>query len=351
MKKLLVVILLGVLYLLLWPVPLEPVAWQPPPAPELVGPYAENNALAKIERLADGVAEGPEDILFDQRGHMYAGFVDGTIRRFNVDGEEPVVIANTGGRPLGMAWADNRTIAVADGDKGLLAVSLEGDVKVLAEEADGLRFAFADDVAVASDSTMYFTDATYKFGGGEFMADILEHGGNGRLLSYHPDTGVVTTLLDGLQFANGVALGPNEEYLLVTESGAYRIVRYWLKGPKQGTHDIFMDNLPGLPDNISFDGEETFWLALFTSRNKMLDAIAGQPWLRKVAYRLPTFVQPKAKQHAFVLGMNAEGEVVHNLQYAAKDAYAPITSVHKQGEALYFGSLTMTAIGRMPAPK
>jgi sugar lactone lactonase YvrE len=182
------------------------------------------------------------------------------------------------------------------------------------------------------------------------MADIVEHGGNGRLLKYEPLADEVTVLLDGLQFANGVAVGPDERYVLVNETGSYRVTRYWLAGDRAGTSDPFAVNLPGFPDNISFNGEDTFWLALYAPRNPALDFMADKPFLRKVVYRLPEALQPAPVKHAIVLGLNAEGEVIHNLQDASADAYAPITAVEQVGDALYFGSLSVPAIARMPAP-
>ena len=96
------IVVLAALYLILWPVPIDPVAWNPPPAPELVGPYAPNNDLSPSRRLLAGYGQGPEDVAFDDAGNLYTGFTDGTIVRIPVAGGPPEVLANTGGRPLGM---------------------------------------------------------------------------------------------------------------------------------------------------------------------------------------------------------------------------------------------------------
>ncbi|HEY8189014.1 MAG TPA: hypothetical protein VIF64_23310, partial [Pyrinomonadaceae bacterium] len=48
-----IALLLG--YLLLWPVPISPQAWTPPPAPSLTGQYQLNSSLAGIERLSLGL--------------------------------------------------------------------------------------------------------------------------------------------------------------------------------------------------------------------------------------------------------------------------------------------------------
>lgn len=354
MKKLLGVLLILVValaaYLTLWPVPVEPVAWEAPDAPGLTGPYAVNDELAGVEWLAKGVAEGPEDVAVDAQGRIYGAYADGRIRRLRPDGTDPEVFADTGGRPLGLAWAPDGSLVVADAVRGLLVVRRNGTVRTLVTSADGLPFGFTDDVDVAADGTVYFSDASYKFGMHEVMADITEHGGRGRLLKYEPLADEVTVLLDGLQFANGVAVGPGERYVLVNETGSYRVVRYWLSGDRAGTHDVLIDNLPGFPDNISFNGMDTFWLAIYAPRNAALDFMDDKPFLRKLAYRLPEAVQPKPAKHAIALGLNLDGEVIHNLQDSSADAYAPITSVEQVGDMLYFGSLSAPAIARRQVP-
>ncbi len=97
---------------------------------------------------------------------------------------------------------------VADGYRGLLRVNPgSGRVEVLTDGADGVPFRFTDDVDVASDGTIYFTDASSKFGPAMHARDdIIEHGGHGRFLKFDPASGATTVLIDGLQFANGVAL-------------------------------------------------------------------------------------------------------------------------------------------------
>ena len=56
----------------------------------------------------------------------------------------------------------------------------------------------------------------------------------GRLLVYDPISRVATTLVDGLNFANGVAVSHDQTYVLVNETGKYRVIRYWIAGPQEG---------------------------------------------------------------------------------------------------------------------
>ena len=291
-----------------------------------------------------------------------------------LDGGDSEVFATTNGRPLGLAFAEgpvprseeadsgdgensedggdraDQTLIVADADKGLLAIDAEGDITVLASGADGTPFAFTNDVDVADNGQIYFSDASSRYGQTDYRTDLLEHGGHGRLLKYDPATGRTTVLLGGLQFANGVAVGPDDAYVLVVETGSYRICRYWLTGDRAGQSDIFIDNLPGFPDGLSFDGEGTFWLALFAPRDPLLDFAADKPWLRAIVHDLPRELQPQPAHVGHVIGLNTDARVIANLRDAGDRAFAPITSVERVGDSLYLGSLTAPAFARIRVP-
>lgn len=352
MKSLLLFALLALVgYLGFWPVAVDPVAWEAPKAPALAADYQSNSALADVKWIARGIGIGPEDVLPDDHGFLYTGYQDGRIVRLDAEGKNPELIADTGGRPFGLERDNQGRLIVADGYRGLLRISAEGDIETLTTEAEGIPFGFTNNVAIASDGALYFTDASSKFGPAmKARDDILEHGGHGRLLAHYPDRDETRVLIDQLQFANGVALAPDEQSLLVTETGAYRITRYWLKGEKAGTTEVFADNLPGFPDNLSSNGRDTYWLALFAPRNQLLDSLSDYPRLRKMAFRLPEFLQPQPAPHAFVLGFSLEGQVTHNLQQIGRDSYHPITGVREADGKLYLGSLTQDAIAIFQLP-
>jgi sugar lactone lactonase YvrE len=346
MKLLAAVAIALLAYLAFWPVPIAPVAWRAPEAPALEGRYAVNDRLATVQRMGAGIGIGPEDVAIDTRGNIFVGYEDGRIVRFTPDGSEHALFADTGGRPLGLEFDPEGRLVVCDGYKGLLRISAGGVTEVLATEADGVPFGFTNDLDIAADGTIYFSDASSKFGPAmKARDDVLEHGGNGRLMKHDPVTGTTTVLLAGLQFANGVALAPDGRSVLVAQTGRYDVLRYWLEGDEAGTHEVFIENLPGIPDGISSNGRDTYWLALFTVRNPALDALSGWPRLRKVVYRLPEFTQPQPARHAFVLGLSLDGAVTHNLQHAGLDSFSPVTSATEAHGRLFLGSLTQDAFG------
>ncbi len=347
----LVLVALLVLYLLLWPVPISPVAWTPPAAPPLTGVYQQNNLLAATERLSLGEGFAPEDVAIAPDGRIYAGFDDGRIMRLESDGTRPQVFANTGGRPLGMKFDAVGNLIVADANRGLLLIDTSGSVVTLTNQADDIPLRCTNDLDIGADGTIYFTDASAKFPISNYKADLIEHGHSGRLLAYYPSTKTTRTLLWNLSFANGVAASRDQSFVLVVETGEYRIHRVWLTGPKASQKEVFIENLPGFPDGLSSNGRDKFWLALVTPRNQLLDKTLPRPFLRKMIMRLPKFLQPAPKRYSFVLGLNSNGQVIDNLQNASPDCYAQIANVVEHNGALYFGSIGESTVGRYRLPR
>ena len=351
LSSLALIILALCLYLLFWPVSISPAAWTPPAAPELAGPYAKNNRLAGTQRLNTGGGFAPEDIALDLQERIYGGMDDGRIVRLQPDGTRAETFANTHGRPLGLMFDQSNNLLVADANKGLLSIAPDGAITTLTTEAEGVPFACTNDLDVALDGTIYFTDASSKFPLATFTSDILEHQGNGRLLAYDPKTKSTRVVLNNLCFANGVAVSPDQTFVLVVETGKYRIHRVWLRGPKQGQSDVFIDNLPGFPDGILSNRKDRFWLALVTPRDSVLDRLLPHPFLRQIVARLPKFLQPAPKRFSFVLGLDLSGQVVANLQDGSPECYAEIANVVERSGTLYFGSIGEAAIGRIAIPK
>jgi sugar lactone lactonase YvrE len=336
-------------YLLAWPVPINPAPWTPPHAPELAGVYAQNSELAQIEKLnVDGFA--PEDVAIDREDRIYCGAIDGRIFRFPADGSRAELFADTHGRPLGLIFDHDGNLIVADAVKGPLSIARDGSITTLTTQSEGIPFGCTNDLDVARDGTIYFTDSSSKFPLTQLKADLLEHQPNGRLLAYDPRTKQTRTLLRDLYFANGVAISPDQSFVLVAETGAYRVRRFWLSGPKQGQSDLFIDNLPGFPDGILSNGRDTFWLAIVNRRDATLDRLLPHPFLRKVVFRLPSFLQPDIKRYAFVLGLDQNGRGVRNLQDPSPQCFAQIANVVEHKGKLYFGSIGESAIGRMTVP-
>ena len=339
---------LGLIALILLPrwAPVNAVSWAPPFNPGLTGAFAPNQALSAIIEIPVGTA--PEHVACDATGTLYTSLDGGAVLRSG-KGAKWFELGNTGGRPLGLRTDGQGGLWIADSMAGLLHMDANGEITVLATDLDGEPLRFVDDLDVDSDGRIWFSDASQRFNYTQVALDFFEGSRTGRLLRYDPATQRTEVIMSGLFFANGVTLGPNEDYVLVNETGMGRVHRLWLKGNKAGQRDIFIDELPGTPDNIRFDGENTFWIAM-PSLRASLDSLASLPRLRALLSFLPIpLLEAAAQPASFVIGVNLEGEVVHNLQ-DQDNPFHYITGVTPCGDALYLGSLETETIGILPKP-
>ena len=351
----LVVLVSMLAYLALWPVPIAPVVWTPPSDPGHAGPFAADSSLADFEALQLGGREGPESVAQDRVRRIYVSTREGAILRFPADagaGSVPEVWANTGGRPLGLAFDPAGTLFVADGERGLLAIDTAGTVRLLADSADGKRIEFADDLDVAANGKIYFSEASTKFGvraqsdEDASLLDVIEHGGHGRLMEWDPATGRATVVAAGFDFANGVAMSPDQQSVLLCETGHYRILRVGVAGEARGRITPVLEALPGFPDNISRVGDDKYWVALFAPRNALLDRLARSPNLRKVLLRIPRALRPKPEGYGHIIAIDANGKLLDDRQDPT-GRYPKMTDVLETERYLYIGSLQGGVLARV----
>ena len=332
----------------------DSVAWNPPPSPGFSGPFEDTLDLTPIQLLPLIDGHGPETIVAGPEGWLYTGIKDGRILRFKADGSRMDVFADTGGRVNGMAFdADDNLIAV-DSYKGLLAIDKSGTVEVLTTSADGQRFMFPDGVDVAADGTIWFTDATARYPDGEIHYEVLEGRPSGRLLTYDPATEMTQVRVADLRFPNGIALGPDDEYVLINEMLAYRTLRHWITGPKAGLTEVFVESYPGWPDDIRFNGDGTFWVSLAMERLAIADWIQPHPRLKTFIANAIGWAMPDSDTlwlggPAFLIGVDLEGNVVHSLRDESSRYLASTSSLEHNGQ-LFIGSISMNAIGVVPVP-
>jgi sugar lactone lactonase YvrE len=332
------------LYLLLWPVPVDPVAWQAPVDRGMVDPFGPDDRLKYSRAIDLGEHDGPEDVTAGWDGRIYATTKSGKV--LQIDGYGNVrEFADVGGRALGIELDSDGSFVVANAYLGLQRVSRDGQVAILLDEVDGRPLLYANDLAIAANGIIYFSEASTKFGalaaGGTYegsLLDIMEHGGHGEVIAFDPATGRVEVILDGLQYANGIAISTDQSFLLIAETGSYRILKHWLTGPDAGTTETLVDNLPGFPDNINNGLNDRFWVGLVAPRVAVLDMLSDKPFLRKVVQRLPAGVRPKAAPYSHVIGINGDGEVLMNLR-DPEARFPSMTGVYETRSSLYLTRL------------
>ncbi|MBN4055802.1 SMP-30/gluconolactonase/LRE family protein [bacterium AH-315-J23] len=355
------VILLGLAYLTLWPVPINPVAWNAPKNAGYTDDFTPNMKLASLKTLAIGEHHGPEDVagrVEDDRMVIYTSTQSGDIIRIDPLTNEHSVFANTGGVALGLQFAPDGILGgnliVADAHKGLLSIDASGTVTVLTDKTDeGSPILFADELAIAADGKIYFSDASTKFGAkmagstlSGSLLELMEHGSTGRVLVYDPADGSTKTVADNMSFPNGVAMCPDDACILIVETGTYSVKRFWLTGLKAGIMDTVIDNLPGFPDNINKGQDGRYWIGLTSPRSEALDNLSAKPFMRKLVQRLPAALRPKAVNYGFIFAVDMNGKVL--VQYQDPSGSYPLTSgATEPGDGwLYIGSLGAIELGR-----
>lgn len=330
------------------PVPtIDPGAWAAPPAPEFTGVLEPNHVLDRAERWETPGGIGPEDVVVDADGRVHTGVEDGRILRFPAGGGTPEVVADTHARPLGLELDADGRLVICDAERGLLRAGMDGTMETLVDRYEGRPLRFTNNAAIATDGTIYFSDSSTRFPIAYYRWDLLEHRGNGRVFAFDPATGDLRLLLDGLYFANGVTMAPDESYLLVAETGRYRITRLWLAGERQGQREVFTTNLPGFPDNASTGPSGIFWVAIASPRNPRLDATLPRPGVRRLIARLPERLQPQPEHYGLVVGLDADGTIRHAL-HGPSGSFSEVTGVREHDGWLYLGSLIESAIARVP---
>jgi sugar lactone lactonase YvrE len=320
--------------------PIDPVRWQPSPVDPLPDPPAKPVTVVPVP------GDGPEDIVVDGDGNLWTGLVDGRIVRISPDDSESTVIADTGGRPLGLHVARDGRVLICDCDKGLLALDPQsGALEVLVDYVDGRPLGFCSNVTQTSDGTIYFTESTsagFRFE--EALGAFLEARGRGGLFRLALD-GTTTMLVDGLYFANGVTVTADESALVFAESMGRRLSKYWLTGPQTGSVTPLAVNLPAMPDNISTGSDGRIWTAMFSEANPAAEGLMRRaPWIRKLIWRMPNRLQPRVQPEVWVVAFDPDsGAVVDGIRTKHPD-FGVVTGVVESAGRLWMSTIEFPAV-------
>lgn len=349
------------------------------------GSLEPNNKLDGAEYLLRNILQGPESIAI-LRGEIYTGLRNGWIVRIKTDGTVEQIVTlgipkcetweeEKCGRPLGMRFDKNGTLNVVDAHHGLYKVNIQtGSIKTVFDSSwlvDGKKPKIINDFdMIARSGDFYFSETSNKFAMKDSIFEVLEGAPNGRIIHHNFHSNITRTLVDGLAMPNGVQLAPRKEYLLFSESGRNRVMKYHLSGKKEGKLEVFIDNLPGFPDNIRTNREGGYWLPLFMAnppeKSDLLSRLRSYPTVRKVIARLISILRSTVifiesfhpseclKDFASKLGtvqyystmytpygllleLNNKGKIIRSL-HSPQGILSYISEVYSYGDALYLAS-------------
>ncbi|XP_015082441.1 protein STRICTOSIDINE SYNTHASE-LIKE 10-like [Solanum pennellii] len=317
------------------------------------------NVLSKSKIIHLNGSIGPESVAFDPNGEgPYIGVADGRILKLQLGSNNRLFWAEFAvtsshrrdctspfapkmehicGRPLGLRF-DTKTgeLYIADAYLGLQVVGPKGGLATpLVQKFEGKPLVFTNDVDI-DDDVIYFTDTSTKYQRWQFLTSFSSGDTTGRLMKYDKSTKKVTVLLGDLAFANGVALSKNKSFVLVTETTNFRILRYWLKGPLVGTHDVFVE-LPGFPDNIRINPKGEFWVAL--------QAIRSAPSVSDSKFGMFSFnpqqMGDEGELLPTALKLSEDGRVLEVLEDVEGKTLRSISEIEEKDGKLWIGSVVM----------
>ncbi|MBN9526778.1 MAG: SMP-30/gluconolactonase/LRE family protein [Alphaproteobacteria bacterium] len=341
----------------------SPVFAALPPAPgtDAGSPYALNDRLRGVELIGLGEIDGPEDVILDDDDHIYAGNRTGDIIRFLApDYRRWEVYAHVGGRPLGMAFDRDGNLLCCIGGMGLYRITPDRRIEKLTDETnrswfsivDDSRLRLADDLDIAPDGRVFFSEATIRYEMHEWPVDCLEARGNGRIVCYDPATASTRTVLKNLMFPNGICMTHDGQSFLFAETWGCRVSRYYFAGPKSGSVETVIADLPGYPDNINRASDGTYWLALVGMRTPSLDLALKMPGFRKrMARRIAPdeWLYPNINSGC-VVRFDDRGTILDVLWDQGGENHPMITSMREHRGHLYIGGLLNNRIGRLKLP-
>lgn len=319
--------------------------------------YAVNDRLRHVDLIGLGEVEAAEDVILDNQDHLYCGSRHGDIIRFFApDYKRKEVYAHIGGQPLGMAFDRTGNLYVCIGGMGLYRVTPQRVVEKVTDETnrsllsviDDSRLRLADDLDIAPDGRVFFSEATVRYEMHDWHFDSLEGRGNGRIICFDPRTNKTRTVLNNLVFPNGICMDSDGQSIFFAETWLCRVRRYWFAGPKEGQVEDVISDLPGYPDNINRASDGNFWLAILGMRTPAFDLAMRMPDFRiRMAKQLPKdeWLSPNINTGC-VIKFNERGEVLDVLWDDGGINHPMITSMREHRGYLYLGGLSNNRIGR-----
>ncbi|EFC39438.1 strictosidine synthase [Naegleria gruberi] len=274
----------------------------------IAGHKVTEKTIISSEKIGYGVLKGPESIVWDpvHADVLYTGINDGSIMRVNVTSGVSTVYAysvpalnatqravcgtsvlyeGTCGRVLGMVFDKNNNLIVADAYKGLLRISRANpsQVEVLVNSYNGVPFKMTNSVVLLKDGkTVYFTDSSLLYSRLYFVSIVVANNPDGRLFKFDLETKQLQVVISDLKFANGIAVSKDESFLVINECSSGSLRRFYLKGRKAGTNDVFVQDIGGYADNIKTDDDGNFLVGLFSNTTQEVTAIHDSAKLKNI---------------------------------------------------------------------
>jgi adipocyte plasma membrane-associated protein len=339
---------------LMWPSPINAVYWDEPEPPALTGVLAPRPALNDAQLTRLGTAGAASGFIVSDDSTIYYGTATGEVRRRSASGED-VSLADLGDVPVtGIDRIDDTTLGVTT-PNGLFDLNLvTGEANRVSAGVPGYPFGFANDLAVAPDGQIYFTDASTLIQRDRHAErhhiNMLENRPHGALYVWDPRTHRTRLAADRLYYPNGIAVASDQQSIYIAETFRFRVLRHWIDGPQAGTTDVFANNLPGFPEGLDTDGDGHVFIAMSARRSESLRTIRKNPWLAQIIARLPRWLRPPTSRPTpFIAVLNeTSGDVIATLDDTGRHICQISNLTITDNQDLWFGSTDCDYVSQLP---
>lgn len=241
----------------------------PDPRVERLDKRFPQQGNAAIERIATGFrwAEGP--VYFRDGGYLlFSDIPNNRIMRWlEDDGHLSVFRAPSNYANGNTRDREGRLVTCEHDTRRVTRTELDGTITVLADRYQGKRLNAPNDVVVAADGAVWFTDPGYGIDGEyEGHADTFELPGS--VYRLDPASGRLTIVADDFTRPNGLAFSPDETTLYIvdtgiTHGGPSHIRRFDVDGSRLHNSHIFADDFrPGMTDGLRVDTRGNVWCGM-----------------------------------------------------------------------------------------
>jgi gluconolactonase len=224
---------------------------------------------AAIERIATGFrwAEGP--VYFRDGGYLlWSDIPNNRIMRWlEDDGHLSVFRANSNYSNGNTRDREGRLITCEHDSRRLTRTELDGAITVLIDSFQGKKLNAPNDVVVAADGAIWFTDPGYGIFG-NYEGHLAEPELPPRVYRLDAKSGQATIVADDFDKPNGLAFSADEKKLYIIDSGLTHGGRanirvFDVNGDKLANNKVFAENFaPGFTDGVRTDIDGNVWCSM-----------------------------------------------------------------------------------------
>jgi gluconolactonase len=163
-----------------------------------------------------------------------------------------------------------RLITCQHAGRRVVRTELDGRITIIADSYNGKKLNSPNDVVVASDDSIWFSDPSYGIGGNYEGVQAQQEQATRNVYRVDPHNGEVKLLVDDFTQPNGLAFSPDERKLYIVDSGVthggpahIRVFDVDVGAGKLSNGKIFAEGFaPGFTDGMRVDVEGSVWTSM-----------------------------------------------------------------------------------------